>query len=430
MASSTDKDVEQMQADEQAAHRQSPAERLRELYPRMTPEMLFSLLSGHLRQFPAGSMQNLEEAAATAMAACDFQGTFVPMESEDATPEPGPSHTAQERMPGTPVHGLFGGTQPATSTQAEQTGEHHSTTDSEEDPHDAWSIYIPSGADNPLLRDKRLRSFLQREMDRRREIRDPLTPPWLRPANRDDPEYWNDALQGNARAMPFWLFALMQFHTEPLMCMVYTLWTNAIVLDYKEAHDQAEEDALQLEQTKRGSQYWAKQMTRLWPDVCDSSDMDNPAQFFAESLVHIARLADTRTAEILEMAPQKGILDPEAPYAFTMEAKLRVVYKYKQLVALQEGVELGFHIPNWGLIPNSTGRATEAVLGADTPYRILDDYPGPFDNGRTNADFARARTIYDTTMSGGRPLRGRQQQAAQGQATGAPSEAAGGGQGR
>ena len=421
MASSTDKAVEQMQADEQAAHRQSPAEILRELYPRMTPETLFSLLS-------AGSMQDLEEAALNAMAACDFQETFVPMESEDATSEPGPSHTAQERMPGTPVHGLFGGTQPATSSQAEQAGKHRSTTDSEEDPHDAWSIYIPTEGANTLraaqgARDKRLRSFLQREVDRRREIRDPLTPPWLRPANRDNPEYWNEALQGNDRPMPFWLFILMQVHTEPLMCMVYTLWTNAIVLDYKEAHDQLEEDALQLEQTKRGSQYWSQQMTRLWPDVCDLRDMDNPVQYIAESIVHIARLADTRTAEILGVAPQKGILDPEAPYAFTVEAKLRVVYKYKQLEALQEKTELGFHIPNWSLIPNITGRATEAVLGADTPYRILDDYPGPFDNGRTNADFARARTIYDTTVFGGRS-------AAQEQAPGAPSEAAGGGQGR
>ena len=280
-----------------------------------------------------------------------------------------------------------------------------------------------------MLRDKRLRSFLQREVDRRREIRDPLTPPWLRPANRDDPEYWKEVLQGDAGPMRFWLFVLMSCHTEPLMCMVYTLWTNAIVLDYKEANQQAEKDALQLEQTKRGSQYWAKQMMRLWPDVCDLSDIDNPVQFIAESLVDIARLADTRTAEILGMAPHKGILDPEAPYAFTVQAKLRVVYKHLQLLALQEGMELGFHIPNLGLIPKNTGRATEAVLGADTHYRILDDYSGPFDNGRTNADFARARAIYETTMFEERPLPGRQQQAAQGQTSGASSEAAGGGQG-
>ena len=189
------------------------------------------------------------------------------------------------------------------------------------------------------------------------------------------------------------------------MCMVYSLWTNSIVLDYEEAHDQAEEDALLLEQTMRGSQYWAKQMTRLWPDVCEREDMDDPVQHIAESLVHIARLADNRAAEFLDMTPQKGILDPEAPYAFTTEAKLRVVYKYKQQMALQNGVELGFHIPNWGTIPCVTGRATEAVLGADTPHRMADDYLGPFDNGRTNADYARARMVFETTTFGGKPLR-------------------------
>ncbi len=258
---------------------------------------------------------------------------------------------------------------------------------------------------SPLTRDKRLRSFLQREADRRREIRDPLTPPWLLPANREDPAYWNDSPEGDQRPAPFWLFTLMRHHTAPLMSMVYTLWTNSIVLDYDNAHEQVEEDALQLEQTMRGSQYWAKQMYRLWPDICDHDDMDDPVQILAESVVHIARLADKRTAEILGMTPLQGILDPESPYAFTVEAKLRVVYKEKLQEELAGGPQMGFRIPNWGQLPALTGRATEAVLGADTPYRIVDNYPGPFDNGRTNADYARAMVIHNTTMFGGRPLR-------------------------
>ena len=250
-----DSDLTKRQQQGSDPNRRSPAERLREMYPNMTPEMLFSLMAGHLQQTPAGSMEELEAAAEAAMATA--------VATAEAVPEQCLAHTAQGSAP----------------PRDAQESALHSDTDSEEDPHDAFLrrnlreaqartavvtaaanvltahtagssqgasssdntyasavgrgnpyntgqqlrtrlISIPNqelleelirdaerahtaratpgstfneaefvrevmaraGADIPLPRDVRLRGFLQREVDRRREIRDPLTPPWLRPA--------------------------------------------------------------------------------------------------------------------------------------------------------------------------------------------------------------------------------------------------------